>query len=76
MKDCYKNSYKDITLNYDQYAEFKFNKKKPTFFIPRFFFTEYLLTSRGTTVLHGTQFRKRCPKSTESENVLWIPDIL
>jgi hypothetical protein len=40
------------------------------------FFTKHLFTSRGTTVLHGTQFGKCCLNSTESENFLWIPDTL
>jgi len=75
MKDCYKYSYKNITLHYDQYAELKFNKNLQ-FFLFLDFFTEHLFTSRGTTVLHGTQFGKRCLKSTESENFLWIPDTL
>jgi hypothetical protein len=75
MKDCYKHSYLNITLNYDQFAEFKFNKNL-WFLYFSIFFTEHLFTSRGTTVLQGTQFGKRCLKSTESENFLWVPDTL
>jgi hypothetical protein len=49
MEDCYKHSYRNIVLNYDQYIEFKFNKKQLCFFISRFFHGTLIHISRNNS---------------------------
>lgn len=53
MKDCYTQSYNNFILNYDQYAEFKFNKNVD-FFISRFFHGALIHISLNNSALRNT----------------------